>query len=1284
MYYTNEQRYAIDTTGKSILVSASAGSGKTTVMIERIASLVARDRVPLKNILVLTYTNLAASEMRQRLFNLLEAMSGDEFVFEQISNFSAANIGTIHSLCSDVLRGNFTALNLDPNFIIADEAEAEVLKHRAIDKTLEKYYEQSSPEFFELVDILGKKRRDESLQKIILDIYKYAINCVDPIDWLRRAGCFHAEETAAKCQDIISRRYASAAAFYDGLLQPLILKCRKLEIKGYYEPLERLSEDLARINVENTFEINYNNIRAVDIKRFMPVPKNLKSDATDVAVSEAKALKKEIKKDTERLSGVFNNFAPDELIKQLKMTLPYTELLSKITEDFLNEYERLKSKRCTLDFNDLEHKTNAVLNDKELREDLRQRYRHVFVDEYQDTNELQESILNKLGGGCAGDGNMFMVGDIKQSIYAFRLCEPKIFREKFKAYKADGEENFALSLNHNFRSRDKIIDFVNLIFDRIMTDGFGGADYKNTARLLTSGDKSMAEAVAAVVGGAPNALDEVAAPEADAMGGAVSKSAATGREPCIFVDLIKTREELSDDNPQGEDDRSEAPFTDSANEANAVSAAPNDASSDAQAAPPKKIYSVMDGETVAEKFSDAEAEGQSIALRITKLLTKIITENGITRKVEYRDIAILTRSQTNYSRIIFETLKKAGLPVVFGVGGAGSADADGGGIIKVFLSYLYLLDNRFLDIALIASMKSFLYDFSDDELSDIKITYDEAAGKNSDGCDGTNGGNKDANAGGCFFDCVKYYAKNKSGALSLKLTAFLSDIDRYAFSAQSLDVVGLLNKIIMEKDVMIKLLSQRDGEKKACVLNNFLIGFKNKGIAARLSSFCEFAAENEIRVSGGAVAQANSIKMLSIHAGKGLEYPVVILAGLSSRADKKDGGDVAINKELGFALSFYDTQRRKSNNTLAKFAIKLQNSYAAAEEELRILYVALTRARHYLCLSGSFSGEKYNFDISPYFLSSKPYFMQWIGAVLFNEKDPVAGGGLYELNIVSKDKLKEYATGKDGGNAVGGKIATAGAAEAGHGGIGGGSRRDTEATIGAAVHRLIFKNRDAEALERVNKTLNFSYPYKAATALDFKKAVSAIKIKSRDYGDGETPKIRLSGIQDGNIEDNREIGIIYHKILQNIDYGKSDPAEISAAIEGLFKARVIDGGFRDKIDPAIIQNALSCDIVRRALKNKYYKEQPFMYILPAREIDKNQAEGDGVIVQGIIDLLIVEDDKIIIADFKYSDTTDAERLKQKYRTQLNLYADACERVLNYRVSEKLLYNLKSGQIINMG
>ncbi len=844
---TPEQQAAIQAEGE-VLVSASAGSGKTFVMIEKIIRLILDGKAEVGSILAVTFTNLAAAEMKERLRAALVARINEEGdgavrarLKAQLAEISSADICTIHSFCVNVIRRYFYESDVDGNFRVADEAESDKIRLRAVDMTFEKLLEEKSESFARLSRIFAGSRGFGRLSEILLKAYGKITVKADYAEFLRRIPQMYCPENFEKlAEEAFGPVRGSAVRLRD--------KCRNLR-----EDAERFAEagimsekylDFLREREAFAEELAaasdiFAAAKVPEGREWMKKPGNAKLKAA--GAEEALGLDERIgslRGDIEDLKKSLSQFEEREteferFLNSGETAAALAELLSVFDET----YASLKRRAGVLDFSDLEHTCLALLQKQTVREQVRGKYTHVFVDEYQDVNPAQERILSLVAGE-----NVFMVGDVKQSIYGFRGCSASFFAEKYERLAAEGR---ALVLNGNFRSSSAVLDAVNELFSGVMTKETCSVDYRTTS-VMRAGSAAQ-------------------------QGGKVS------------IEFVPE---------EAEKDKKE-----------------------------RDVYSVC--EHIGPKEDEEYAEGALIAAIIADEVSskRLDPASGKQVSTRFGDIAILTRGKKGRTQRIIHELVRRGVPV--------AADAEVNICdypeVRTLISILQFLDNGAQDIPLAAALKSAMGGVTDKELADIRAY---AGAQNS-----------------FYAACEQYSAANSDG-LSRKLQAFYGRAERYRLLMNVKGAAEILTAVLSETGMEAQLLAMPCGAERVRRAERLIAECGN----ASVPEFLDKLKSGGYKVGFSEKGGENAVRVMTMHASKGLEFPVVIAAGLSARFNADDLSGVLFDGEWGFAAAAYDFERYVSYETVLRAVLKTRLRRKRAEDEMRLFYVAVTRAKSNLHL----------------------------------------------------------------------------------------------------------------------------------------------------------------------------------------------------------------------------------------------------------------------------------------------------------------------------------------------
>ena len=1120
---TEEQRAAIGAEGE-VLVSASAGSGKTFVMIERMVSLVLSGKAEASGILAVTFTNLAAGEMKERLRAAIVARVNEEsdphmraHLKEQLLQIGTADISTVHSFCTSVIRRYFYEADVSGSFRVLDDAEAEKLKSRAVARTFDRLLESGDEGFALLSSAFAGTRGFGRLREIVLESYEKTVSKADPAAFLGGIPALYDDaHFAALCEELFSPVRARA--------EKLRERCKRLAAAA--EPFVRAGvmgeKHLAFLSARAAFaeqvlaaEDAFAAAAAAEGVSFPSKPPNTKvrasGDPAALALDgELVACKEEAEKLREALKGTGAREGEREKFYAAGRV---AAALSVAVLAFSEAYAEEKRRAGALDFADLEHKCLALLENPQVRAEVAGRYTHVFVDEYQDVNPVQERILSLVAGK-----NVFMVGDAKQSIYGFRGCSSAFFTQKFERLSAEGR---ALTLNANFRSRTAVLDAVNRIFSKVMTRENGAVDYAATA-MMRAGTPEQA-------------------------GGAVHVAVARAEEK-------------------------EEPL-------------------------PRGVYSVAEhiGQTRTEEYPEGALIADIVLEELRGTLPDAESEGG-RRGVGYGDIVVLTRNKTGRAGRIVAELVRRGIPV------ATEAEVNVCDYpeVKNLLGILQFLDNGSQDIPLAAALKSGLGGMTDGDLAEIRLA---------------------AGAKVSFVAACAAYAQGE-GERAARLRAFYAAAERLRLLLPFSSAAELCVRILRETGMELALLASPCGEEKLARVRRFIAESGELGVAEfleRLKNTGYFVGFSE---KGG----ENAVRVMTMHKAKGLEFPIVIVAGLTGEFGSLDLRGVLFDDEWGFAPCAYDLEKFTAKETILRAVCRNRIRRRRAEDEMRLLYVALTRARERLWLA-------------------------------YGEEPPAFTGGIADAGCFAD--FIDLADFEENIVPVFGE------------------------ERGAPAARVLLTGEpDEEARRAVSARYRREYPFAASCSLPVKTSATALLHAEGATGEllsagegAEQPAERTDAAREDAAEGlspaDAETGVAYHAFLERADFS-APPAEETARV----LARMREEGFAVLPDPAQAEKILRMPLFASLEGAALRREQPFLVTLPANLLYGTPAE-DGVLVQGFIDLLALRGEECVVVDYKYS-ARGEEQLLEAYAPQMRVYAAAASRIAGVKRVRAFLVNILRG------
>ena len=1158
---TEAQRLAINEKGRSLLVSAGAGSGKTKVLTERLLSRICDADAPedIDRFLIITYTKAAASELRSRISGeISERLSADpdnRALRRQSALCRKAQIGTIHSFCQSILREYCHAAGLTPDFRIIEEERAEALRARVLEKVVESRYEgmDSDPGFRLLTDTVGRGRDDRRLVSLVLKLHSKMQSHARPDKWaeaqverLRMDGVTDAADTVWGAELLGSVKYQ--ARYWTQKTDELLSIAEEDEnvFRAYGSSLEKSLEALTAFT--EALELGWDaakNALPIEFPRLGALKSELQTDESEYIKSVRDLCKKAAKEFETVLYG-----SSSGLIREMRASAPAAEALLALTLDFDRAFSAEKRRRGVLDFSDLEHMAARLLTDDAGRptaiaRELSSRCTEIMIDEYQDVNRVQETVFRAVS---RGDNNLFMVGDVKQSIYRFRLADPGIFTEKYLSY-ADmdsvGEYSPArIVLQENFRSRREIINAVNHIFRCCMSKRLGELEYDRAAELKYGADYP-------------------------------------GSVPVPELVLLQLPVKI-----KGEDD-------------------------------PEKD----------------ELEAAYVARRIRRLVTSKtqIYDKGMMRPLRWGDIAIIMRSANAVGDVYRRELTKLGIPVVSGQGRSFFASEE----ISFLMCLLAVIDNPHQDVPLISVLRFPCFGFSADELSQIR-----AADMDAD-----------------FFDALCMTAEK-----SEKCAAFLETLSHFRALAPDITLAELLWHIYAELDLTAVCSAMTDGAMRRESLMHMIEytkRFESTG-SRGLRAFNEWLSRLAEKGADTAAADTcDGVQIMTVHKSKGLEFPVVFLCDTSRKFNSQDLRDtVLIHPELGLGAGITDTERGIEYPSLAKLAVSRRLKREMLSEEMRLLYVALTRAKERLIITGTLQNvanklaelsNTADMPVEPEILAASADPLTWLIYAELTDSTGVLSMSIEEAVPNKRRRRSE----------------------------------DTSDIIEA----------DPEMLSEIRRRLSWRYPFESESSLPSK--LTATELKRFSEPDTESDYlIKPSGhsfrrpvLSDGEKPlTGAERGTATHTVLQFIDYAKTgSEAEIVSELERLRLGEYMTARQARAVDVRSLAKLFASPLGKRIREaDKIYRELKFSLLCPAEDFFP-VGEGEKLLLQGVIDCCLVEDGGLVIIDYK-TDNVNGDELSDRakhYEPQLSAYALAAQRMLGLPVKERILYFLKAGRQVRL-
>ncbi|CUO64615.1 MULTISPECIES: helicase-exonuclease AddAB subunit AddA [Clostridium] len=1216
--WTEEQLKAIETRRCNLLIAAAAGSGKTAVLVERIIRIITNEENPvdIDRLLVVTFTSAAASEMRERIASAitkaLEKSPNSKNLQKQLTLLSRANITTMHSFCLDVIKNNFHIIDLDPAFRILDETEGMLLRSEVLEELFEDKYENDDKEFLDLVEAYSDSKSDDKLKDIVLDLYKFSMSGPWPQRWLRDKS----EEFNINTIEELDKS-SWMKVFIENLvieLQGLISMEEKAlelceETSGLEPYIDTFRDDITMLrmiyeHLGAGVEEIYNRLSSASFSKLKTVRKANVSDEN--TQSRVKAIRDDVKKKINKLRDEIFSMTPDEMLHSVKASYTYMKALSSLVIEFQDRFSNAKKEKGALDFNDLEHLCLKILTseDSGVADNFKEYFDEVLVDEYQDSNAVQEAIIDLVSRKYSNDPNVFMVGDVKQSIYRFRQAKPELFLEKYNTYSKKQGKNIKIQLYKNFRSRDEVIKGVNYIFKEIMSRVVGELEYTDEEALNLGASYSKTEDDNYVVGGKIelNILDK-----------------STEVEEEVLIE----EEDLGTINL-------EARIV-----ANRI----------------KELLSNKDG-------------------KVFKVLDK---GTGEYRPVTYKDIVILLRATKNWSEVFLDELGAEGIPVYADTGSGYFESIE----IRTIMSLLKVIDNPMQDIPLIALLRSPIMSFSAEDLTNIRLVdkdkyfYENIISISKE-----------------EFDCEKELIEKCNIFLERlsvwRKKSIYTPIDEfiwylYTDTAYYGYVGAMPNGVLRQANLRILFQRAKQYEQTS---------FKG------LFNFINFI--NKLRKSSGDMGSAkvlgeneDVVRIMSIHKSKGLEFPVVFVCGSGKQFNLMDlNNNILYHEELGFGPELVDLDKRVSYPTLPKEAIKQRIRLETLSEEVRILYVAFTRAKEKLIITGAVNGlEKWitkccnaaaldkDIILPSEVLKGKSY-LDWIGMAICKHKD---GEILRELvgsnDIRIKDDLSTWSV----------KTWTKSDLVV--------DKKDSDVDEINEDNLLI--NSDCSSVDKeIERRLDFRYKFRESTLIKSNFSVSELKKKNFEQVpviDTENLfKEDICNIKPKFLQEERgltaaEKGTAIHFVMQKIDLSRVNTIEeIKIQLKDFVDMELLSKEEYKVINPYKVKKFFISKLGERMLSaynrgDIVYRELPFYTEIDVHRINPDlpkEVEGDKVRLQGVIDSFFYEDNEVILLDYKtdYVEQSNEEELINKYRIQIQYYKEALEKITKTKIKECYLYS----------
>lgn len=1168
--WTLNQKKAIDIRNKNLLVSAAAGSGKTAVLVERIINLVEEKEASIDSMLIVTFTNAAAGEMKERIQKKLSQRIKDigvsqdkkeletlSYLKDQSRRISRASISTVHSFCIDLIRENFQIIDIDPSFRIANESTTTILRARAGEELFEKNYDNENQDFLDLVDVFATEKSDKRLLEMVNQIYNFVQSQPYPEKWLKEVSSYYeleGEDDEALLNSFDNMLWGKELRkIYAYSINNIIEKCNKAVAlcKRYKEPIGyimTLEDDLSQIlkmekELDGSLKIFSDKVNTYKASRLASINKK-KIEENGYAEEDILVIK-DIRNDIKKEIGNIGEFAKGSFvnyIKDIKLMAPSIAKLTQLVIDYENEYAKLKREAGVIDFSDLEHMAIKILENEGVRQGLREKITHIFFDEYQDSNMVQETIIESI----KRDNNLFFVGDVKQSIYRFRLADPTLFNKRYSLYNEDSDVSHKIDLSKNFRSRKEILDFCNFIFSNIMTVSLGEVDYQNEAHQLVAGNLNFDDWQKHI-------------------------------QLCI-IETPKTEVNLEEDEDQEEELGAE------------------------------ELEAVYIGNQIKELCKGGE---------------------------KYSDIAILMRSPKNKVKIFEKVLTEMDIPYYIDFTTSTFEKIE----VKTLIDYLKIIDNQNQDEALLGALLSPIGGFQIQDIIEIRLFKEELP----------------------FHLAVKLYQRENKDELANKIKMFFEKVEEFFLLEKIMPLSDFIWKIVEDTSYSTYIHGLPEGKQRLVNIKNMVkkAGEYDAGEAKGLYGFLRhidkiLKEKGDTGDKSSIIESENAVTIMSIHKSKGLEFNTVFVCDLGKKINEIDlRNDLIMDNTLGISVKFKDPELNVESEMLPRNIIKEKKALENLSEEIRILYVALTRAVNRLYLVGSTKNvekliEKASKgDISNNIRKQKSY-LEWIvnplvrdvkamklRAVIENgvrDEDLLDSKSNYIINIVKGESLK-----KD-------KIETA---------------KEKE-VIKKELQSRKLSNKTLE--DKLSKYSKFKYNFAKDTKEPNKRSVTELTKSYENLNEYHSMDVKLVSVpkfmQEKENFTKIDIGILMHLVMEHISLKHHEEQSIILELEDMYKRELLTKDELEIIEPKRILNFFNSDIGKTLLESqKVEREKSFLMKI------------EDTLVEGIIDCFFEQEDGFVLIDYK----TDAEVDESKHIDQLNMYAQAIEKMYSKKVKEKYIY-----------
>lgn len=1227
MQYTKEQKDAIELHNRNLLVAAAAGSGKTAVLVERILNRITDGEKPadIDRLLVVTFTKAAASEMRERIGLLLEARLRETPENEHLQKQSAllhnAKIMTIDSFCQSVLRNHFELADLDPAFRVADENEIRLIREDILEELLEERFAGGSADFLLFADAYQGKGRDGSIESSILNLYAYASGFPWPEDYLALCAANYEVETPEQLEqtpwvrELLNETRERLGELADHIHAARAV-CREPDGPAAYEKaLTSDEEAIAALQRETTYDGFHKAFREVKKEALARIKSGSCDDSKKQRVMN---IRKKVYTELDKMMTQDLVLSASQLCELLLACRPAVETLVELVREFGVRFRARKRELNIVDFSDLEHETLHLFLEK--KEDgclvptqtalaYREEFEEILIDEYQDSNMVQELLLSSISKEDEGSPNRFMVGDVKQSIYRFRLAKPEIFLEKYAHYTAEDSMYQRIDLHQNFRSRKEVLSCVNEICGRLIRREIGHIVYDDAAALY------------------PGAQF----PEYDAQG--VRAAQTEGEAESVSTGLPDYRAEIL----------------------------------------------LSDAQPESKKEQRMEQEARMTALRIRELVgNMMVTDRRVNARGEteeylrpatYRDIVILLRTSGEWFDTYRRVLEREGIPVYVSTRSGYFAASE----IQTIFHYLNILDNPRQDIPMYGVLHSPFGGFTEEEIAYLRTSGDES----------------------CLYESLKRAAGEKLDALKTKAAAFLAQYADFRDCMLFTPIHELLRMMIRDTGYDLMMEALPGGAKRRANLDALI----EKATAYEQTSFhglfhfmryIESLRKYEVDYGEADIAdeRADLVRIMTIHASKGLEFPICFVGGLGKQFNAQDEKkSIVQDAELGIGIDYVNPEARTKTRCLLKTVMNRKEKKERLGEELRVLYVALTRAKEKLIMTGTVKDaaayvEELCERLALYGITADNAGMAFVS--------PLPVGLIRDAACMLDWVMAAVYAGNLNGRVVTVSVKNAELLSA----------AELQTDTAEELRRILLSacdDAESEWERQSRERFSFSYPYEALRGLYTKTTVSELKIAALESAGDEHEsadtifpethaRTYIPRFEREEATSGTDRGTAYHKALELMNLSVENTREaLEVDLRAHSRSGALPGGYFEllNLDKLLLfkKSPLAARMRAAEQNGKLYREQPFVLGLPANRLNAAFPETETVLIQGIIDVFFEEDGGLVIADYKTDRVQSADELRTRYQVQLDYYAEALERLTHKKTKQKLLYSFALGEEI---